>query len=56
MNVTYAIIVSDKITGERFTAYTSNDFDEAEGYRWFCEVTHPGAKVKIERYEWEEDR
>ena len=62
MTANYSIIVTDKVTGETFSAYTAEDMDEAEGYAEFCRASMPGARVRIDRrvridqIEWEEER
>jgi hypothetical protein len=56
MPANYSIIVTDKVTGETFSAYTAEDMDEAEGYAEFCRAEMPGARVRVELIEWEEER
>ena len=50
----YKILVSTK--DECWVAYTAEDLDEAAGYEQFCRAEMPGAKVRVERIEWEEER
>ena len=54
MAMHYKIIVSSQ--DETFVAYTAEDMDEAAGYEQFCRAEMPGARVRVERIEWEEDR
>ena len=56
MRKNYSIVVNDKITGETFVAYTAEDMDEATGFADFCRAEMPGARVRIEHIEWEEER
>jgi len=54
MTANYNVIVSGH--EETFVAYTAEDMDEAEGYAEFCRASMPGARVRVELIEWEEER
>ena len=41
--------------GEVFIAYSEKDLDDAVGHADFCHATMPGAKVSIDRVDWDLD-
>lgn len=54
MPVKYHVMVSSR-EEERFSAYDSDDQADAESYADFCRASMLGAKVKVEKIEWEEN-